>query len=511
MDQISFSSSTNSIKSSNINSNNCIDVLSEDLTNYNQHLKNINVSKNAGISPLDLTVDMIRLTMTKCQNKDTQKWSFFTDFSNLQKYQKSTFNPKNYKGITNLKSEDTEVYIQPKETKLVKFDIYSGNNKVNNYSNVVITIANSKIAEAKRVNNGVNIVGKSVGSTTLTIKVHSKKLVYNVIVSDVNDKLAFLDIQTYDDSIGDSIVIHSTNTKGNPIFAMIDTGKARVISYEKVIGYLKANNIKQLEWLLITHFHGDHYGGLNQLINSGVTIKKIYTKQYHALDSTVESSKYKTVSEFRSNRMKDWNDMIKIITNKKIPIAYVNANKNNSTQLGNYHFTFMNVEEAFDGYGDVCAKFKNCNENTNSVIAVVKNNGRYYYLNGDIDSFSSSFSKSDDEKLKKAYNNRTVDKWVSKAMKNFNIKNFDLMKASHHGVLYNNIKKAYTVGKPTYAVVTCHKEFLRDRLSVLESRIKSGNSNAKVYYTGNGIVTVNQDKKGNITVLQGRDEHNEYK
>ncbi|OUM67990.1 hypothetical protein PIROE2DRAFT_4407 [Piromyces sp. E2] len=509
MDPINFGSSENVIKSSNINTNNCVDVISEDLTNYNQHLKDMNISTKSGISPLDLSVDSIRLTMGKCSNSDTQKWSFFVDFPNLQNFQKVLYNPNNYSTITELKSDVSDVFLKPKESKNINIEIYAGKKKINNYSNIKLTVANKKIAEVKtgKANSNISVTGKSVGTTTLTVQLHKKQLIFNIIVSDATDKVAFLDIQTFKDNIGDCIVIQSTNAKGNPIFAMIDTGKGSALSYEKMLGYLKANNVKQLEWLLISHFHGDHVGGMDKLLESGVKIKKILTKQYHGLDSTVKGNG--TVANFRKTRMQDWNKMIKTINNKKVPIAYIAPNKNDKLQLGNYKFTLFNVDEAFKDYDKICAQFKNCNENTNSVIAVAENNGKYYYFNGDIDTLSNSFSKSKDEKLKKAYNQRTVDKWVSKAMKTFNIKHFDVMKASHHGTLYNNIKNAYVVGKPDYCVVTNAKQGLRDRKNILEKRFKAGNKNVKIYYTGNGIVTVNQNKKGNISVIQGRDEHNE--
>ena len=509
MDPINFGSSENVIKASWIHGNNCVDVLPEDVDNYNKHINEINTSLSSNISPLDLTVNSIRLTMRQCNYSDSQKWSFFVNFSDLQNFQKAVYNPNNYSTITELKADVTDIYIKPNESKKINLQIMAGNKKITKYSNIKVTIGNSKIASASRSNVTITVTGKTVGSTTITVQVHKKKLVFNVIVNDVTDKITVLDIQTYDDPIGDCIVIQSSNAKGTLIYGMIDTGKNRAVSYNKILGYLKENNVKQLKWILLTHFHDDHTGGIYKLLENGIKVKKIYTKKYRNLDSTIDTSKYNSVADFRKDRKQRWNTMVNTINSKNIPIAYISANANDNVQLGNYKFKFFNVNEAFENYGETCVQFKNCNENTNSIVTVVQNNGKYYYLNGDIDTYSTSFSKSKDENLKKAYNQRTVDKWVTKAMKYYNIKQIDVMKASHHGVLYNNIQSAFVAAKAPIGIVTRERESMRDRIDVLEKRFKAGNKNVKIYYSGNGSITISQDKKGKISVIQGRDEHNE--
>lgn len=80
-------------------------------------------------------------------------------------------------------------------------------------------------------------------------------------------------------------------------------------------------------------------------------------------------------------------------------------------------------------------------------------------------------------------------------------------KAGHHGVLYNNIQNSFVVAKPTYCIVTSEKGSMRTRVNVLEKRIKAGNPNVKIHYSGNGIISVSQDLNGNIRVIQGIDEH----
>ncbi|XFA99522.1 DNA internalization-related competence protein ComEC/Rec2 [Candidatus Izemoplasma sp. B36] len=67
---------------------------------------------------------------------------------------------------------------------------------------------------------------------------------------------------------GDAIHIHD-----NKCDMLIDTGDYD--NYDNLIHYLKGNNTYEIDILLITHFHSDHYGELEDLINN-LNIKKIY-------------------------------------------------------------------------------------------------------------------------------------------------------------------------------------------------------------------------------------------
>ncbi len=75
---------------------------------------------------------------------------------------------------------------------------------------------------------------------------------YNII-----QKVTFLDIY------GDSTIITDRFDKCNII---IDTGE--VDEYNTLVNYLKTNNIKRIDYLIITHYHSDHYGEANDLLTN---------------------------------------------------------------------------------------------------------------------------------------------------------------------------------------------------------------------------------------------------
>jgi len=326
----------------------------------------------------------------------------------------------------------------------------------------------------------------------------------NILVTAL-DKISFLDIQTNTNFVGDAIVLQSTEGEED-VYSMVDTGKANRASYNKILNFLSSNKIKKLNWILLTHNHNDHVSGLTHIINHNVTINAVYTKNYQAFDS--KNNIYDNIDEYRKTRLTEWNNLINNLKIHNVDIKYITENENNYLDLGNYHFELLNLKEAFYGFDNICKELKKCNENTNSVIAVGKNNGRYYYLNGDIDTYPIDFLKSKNKTLSNAYSQNTVDKWVKRALDIYNIEHFDVYKASHHGILYNNIENTFILAKPDICIVTIAENRYYDRFE-LRDRIYTANPNTEIYYTGNGIVSIEQDEYGYLIVSQGQDQHND--
>ncbi|ORX86546.1 hypothetical protein BCR32DRAFT_324936 [Anaeromyces robustus] len=525
MDPVNYSISQNVIKSSVADGGLCLDVFSEDVEEYKLHKKQIQYSQNYGINPNTLEPRDLRITMKSCQQASqdsTQYWSFFLNYSDLVSFQNFNYNPNNYPGITKVTSNQQNIYIGVKESKNLNLDIYAGDVKLTNYPNVSFMVDDETIAKVtsnnqaglkvralKKTPSGATVVGVSPGATTLTVKVHDKQIQFSIVVGNTGDKMAFLDIQTYDTYIGDCIIVQSTNESGQPIYAMIDTGGGGAVSLDKIMEYIHDNNITIFEWILITHFHGDHYGGLSKILSKGGQTKAVYMKEYHGNDSNYDKVKHKNVADYRSRRMVDWNNLLNFLKERNIPVNYIAPKQNENLSLGNYHFKFYNLVDNYDGYTDVCAQFQSCNENTNSVVAMVENNKKYYYLTGDIDTYTVAFSKSKDKKLQNAYNSIKVDRWVKESMKDANIDHIDVYKISHHGVLYNNIPSTFTLAKANVYIASTEKTHLRNRATILEKRAKSSNPKAQYYYTGSGIVTVSQARNGNISIVQSPDEHGE--
>jgi len=92
-------------------------------------------------------------------------------------------------------------------------------------------------------------------------------LVWGAPYYNMVQKVTFLDVY------GDSTIIIDRADKCNII---IDTGE--VDDYDTLVNYLKTNNIKRIDYLIITHYHSDHYGEANDVIKN-FNVKELVNRQ----------------------------------------------------------------------------------------------------------------------------------------------------------------------------------------------------------------------------------------
>ncbi|KFZ27158.1 MAG: ComEC family competence protein [Candidatus Izimaplasma bacterium HR2] len=81
-------------------------------------------------------------------------------------------------------------------------------------------------------------------------------LIYMSPYFDFKKSVSFVDIY------GDSILIKDSFNRCN---ILIDTGEYD--DYDSLINYLKGKNIRKLDYLIISHFHSDHYGESEDILN----------------------------------------------------------------------------------------------------------------------------------------------------------------------------------------------------------------------------------------------------
>ena len=130
-------------------------------------------------------------------------------------------------------------------------------------------------------------------------------------------KVIFLDVK------GDSTFISDSFNKCN---ILIDTGD--VDEYDSVLSYLHSTNVKRLDYLIISHFHSDHYGEMSDIL-------------------------------------KDLN-VVNVIT---------------SNNVSNYHDEIINCGSLSFFIYDL--SYGNTNENNNSIMLSLFLNGRHFLFTGD--------------------------------------------------------------------------------------------------------------------------------
>ncbi|SHO49929.1 ComEC/Rec2 family competence protein [Anaerocolumna xylanovorans] len=202
-------------------------------------------------------------------------------------------------------------------------------------------------------------------------------------------KVMYLDVGQ-----GDSILLES---QGEAM--LIDAGEAE--KGDTVVSDIKAENIKELKYVIGTHPHSDHIGGLAQVIQ---TFK---TGEVFLSDVTYNS--------------KEYDNLLQVI-GKEIKMTHPSAG--DTYRLGNASFTF--VTPAKEDYGD--------NVNNYSLGIRLVNGKTSFLFTGDLE-----------EKAEKdlALSGRNIEA--------------DVLKVNHHGSLTSSCPEFLKAVDPTYAMISCGK------------------------------------------------------
>jgi len=351
-------------------------------------------------------------------------------------------------------------------------------------------------------------------------------LLFLCITNAFSDEVVFLDLQDKNQHIGDAIIIHSGNK-----YAMIDVGYRKFnksnkhhVSYEAVSNYLKTHLKSQenptLEWILFTHNHPDHTGGIIDLVNLKINnkplkIKKVFTKHYNNIDM---NCKDKTLEKCRKERKDTWNEILGAFKKGNIDVNYINTSNNSIPNIGNFQFKLFNTRQIHrQEFKTICDNLNKkesvnhqCNENANSIIVTAKNKNRYYYFSGDI--------ASPPKELTAVYKENFITDLVKNATKYYEkldgkkFDRFDVFKASHHGFKGNNGKKPYNVIRIDNCIITTKYDTTSYSKidEVLDNITNKKQKKVNIFFSGAGDVVVTQNNN-DLKISQSKDTHGELK
>ena len=133
----------------------------------------------------------------------------------------------------------------------------------------VLGISNTEI---KKVANQIGL--QNITNTTTTTNTNSNTI--NNVVTDGNLTVYFIDVGQ-----ADSILI--TNNNHN---MLIDAGNNE--DGEQVVNFIKNKGIEKLDYVVGTHPHEDHIGGLDDVINSDIQIEKVLMPKMQTNTKTFE-------------------------------------------------------------------------------------------------------------------------------------------------------------------------------------------------------------------------------
>ena len=259
-------------------------------------------------------------------------------------------------------------------------------------NSVLSTDAKVLLGEELRVSNStddsgilqtVTVNGAAVGNNdTVTVS-------GDMEIGTQDDSMHFLrnDFETNSTSaIGDAILIRS---KGK--YWLVDTGRKNASTGapkgSTIAAYLNKFGIKSLDYVLLTHAHSDHMGGVDYLISQGFINSQttVYLRGCEATSSIGDDGKTASTS------VKDYCDgrvsNLKTRANANVIDFYNHeaeraAIQANGIDFGNYKITMFNIDDA-DGDGHIDRNSYRENLNSIGMKLVHKPSGKTVFLSAD--------------------------------------------------------------------------------------------------------------------------------
>lgn len=250
---------------------------------------------------------------------------------------------------------------------------------------------------------------------------------------DAAEKIHFINVN------GDATLIESDGH-----YALIDGGEdsdnpthapwLNLLGSEKhLLEYLHKNIPQQngkikLDFILGTHSHSDHLGGLRYVINdNGIEVEKVFLKHYN--------EQYMNKENLTWDNQEEYDMLVQAIQKKRIPIeSEFYEESSRKFTFGNDLIQFFNTDTL--NYPIESEKDK-VDENTNSISTVITSkNGRRVFLGADSNDIPNPASP------------YGLEHELAK-----NIDQVDLMKLNHHGFRNSNSRELLDKLRPSYATL----------------------------------------------------------
>lgn len=265
--------------------------------------------------------------------------------------------------------------------------------------------------------------------------------------------------------------------------AIIDTGFEK--QFEDIKKYLDKIKIEKISFILLTHFHRDHYGNISNIVKN-YNVDKVYFKDYSALDKITASGTLAD-DEYRLEEFNKCTVMKKVIkeNSKLIELENINLIKFGKYELKLYNTSNSIKDIYYDNSYDKSYHKIIFNENQNSVAVFLKVNGVNIFLGGDIWDQKSVHPKSN-------YVNYHIASSINEQI--------DIYKVPHHGTVHCNSEKTLDIYKPKIAVITNGEEYLKKESTIYQD-LKRANRDVKILLTEKNNILINISDNGNILVI----------
>lgn len=262
----------------------------------------------------------------------------------------------------------------------------------------------------------------------------------------------------------DSILLES---EGH--FALIDA--ASDFYYPMIEEYLNKLNIKCLDFVLLTHFHSDHYGGMAKVLTNYQT-NKLYIKKYEGYEGSTGDSRGFTL-EYLEGEMAKYNEIMAACENKT-EVCFFSQDEENYQEIDFNGITL----EVYDVINILKVMYTNpnspyfeqhaFNENFNSVGIFVKHNGKNIFLGADVTNSDTSIPEL----------HKMAQRMVKRIYDKHHIRHIDVYKSCHHGGGGTNQVELTKMLKAKYCVITNTARWL-DNWPTYDN-LKMGNKDVEI-------------------------------
>ena len=195
----------------------------------------------------------------------------------------------------------------------------------------------------------------------------------------------------------DAIILES-----NGHFAMVDTGEDydfpdgsdsrypwrsgintsyKHVLTDRVFRRLKELGVQKLDFILVTHTHSDHIGNVDELLST-YPVGRVYLKKYS--DSRI------TKPERLWDNLYGYEKTLQTAAEKGVPVVENITKEEAHFRFGDMDIQLYNYENETDSSGELK---KIWDDNSNSLISVVRVNGKKIFLGGDLDNVHGAEDK----------------------------------------------------------------------------------------------------------------------
>ena len=264
----------------------------------------------------------------------------------------------------------------------------------------------------------------------------------------------------------DAILLESDNH-----FAMVDTGSN--FYYPMIKEYLDNLHIKKLDFIILTHFHSDHYGNLEKII-SEYQVDSLYLKHYYGIEGSTGSGT-KSDEEYVEGEILKYQAILLACQNTKI--NYLDELDSNETiiYLNNIPLELYDIKNRlFELYTNPDSEFygqRRFSENFNSIGIFININNNYIFLGGDV-----TCSKTDILALK-----GLSLEMINQIYQKHQIDHIDIYKTCHHGGGGTNTPELCQLIKAKYAIITNTNRWL-DNYDTFDN-LKNAKSDVEILQT----------------------------